>query len=306
MSVELKKFQERYKKIEQEVEACSEASLAKIKQRVAETERLDGGGLDLLTEAITEAMNEGAKGTTIVDFWKLKGVKPIVEGLVAQADEMEKNVAEIKDLSERAAKVEIPLKALADDIAKDLKDRSKLFSGSRKDIEKLQKVIQTQLSEVAVTKEYYEKKMDRLLKQYRERLMKRMDQTIRPASEYGNDLIKKTKSEALLRDKKAAQNAAFARDLANAVIEACKKAEEAANKGPKAAGPHLKEAQQSFSELVKLDKTYQTLGKENAKELEENPLNKIIIDYIGRINRAHAAADKQLKSTMQAIRELMK
>lgn len=302
MAKEIKKFEERYKKLEKRRQACTESQLDKLFQQLKNLGSLSGQGEVAVMEEAVKARREGVTGDDIGPYMKHKGFKDMAGNLAKHANSIEEAVNMIKALDTEAVALSNELRDIYQDIASDLKSR-KDSSASKTDIIKFQKSVEQEFERVAKLVGCFQKYVKPGDRDYGKNLPKTiLTMILSSGKKTGENQLQSSEVDALLRGRKLAQNGVLSLTLRERVEAACAKAEEAAATDPKSSAPSMKDAGSAVTELARMVKTYQGLLKSEAKEIEKSMIKDKIHTTVKQMEKNLVLADKRLKEAMQVIR----
>jgi hypothetical protein len=194
MSKELKKFEDRHKKLASGIKQYTRKNADALKKQVYSNYlSAKDHGEGLVTEAIADARDNGITGNKFADFAKDSGFKDALKTFNKAVDAVEKPLKELETFTANALQLADSLAVLHGDIVKDLKKR-KDKSESKADIENLQAAIEKEHQEVTAAakvldsipkpqREYganFQKVVDKLVKEAPEAAAAKRDAVVLP------------------------------------------------------------------------------------------------------------------------------
>jgi len=304
MSKELKKFQDRYKKIAPKLKACTKKTAEGYKKEIYQAfsdARFHGEAI--ITEALADARDNGITGNKFSDFAKDSGFKDALKLYDKTCAAIEKPQKNLEAFSAEASAVADELARLHIDIEKDLKKRRDK-SDSKSDIEELRDQVAKDWKEVSAASkviesvpkpqlEYvgnFQKTVEKLVKQAPAEAEKKRDDVMLPQM-----LVDRNRA-------KAKSGAAKALKDINALCEeAMKKAESSL----KDAQPALKKAAEILKVLKKTRDQYDKALEHSAKStVFKNSKDKPKIEAdVAAIGAAYDKAERQVRGIATTIKK---
>lgn len=301
MAKEWGKFQAEYKKLLPKIKKHPLGEATKMHSRIKKSLATAWEGEDYFRESMAKARENGVTSEKLADFMKDKDYK---DGLTAWNKSVNIHHGEVKIMVEycdEAKALHQQMALLLANIDKDLNKR-KGSSGSKKDIESLQKTLTKETPEMKKTSEAIGK-LNAAQKMYAANFKRTLDKIMKEDASKQAQSKDKTELPQLLVDRMLKKNSNAVSKLFKSINSLCDSAISKAAVNMKEAEPDLKTAAGHIKTLRKINDSYQKVKKKFPDMIKSSKDSKKILVTIKKFDEYCTSAERKLRGTSVTIRK---
>jgi hypothetical protein len=299
MGKELAKFETEFNRIKSKYSAVTagKADVAANQVRLANGTVVAGG--DELKSRLVTARKKGVKGKTTAHFMRDAGFADGVKLMTIANTALETRIKDFEEYVGKAIEAYMAMYTLAQNIEKDLKNRS-LLSESKKDIQTLQDKVEAQ-------RKVYEPESKRTLKDFyrvqAKSLQKEIDDIVKDAPADLEDYVATDELEAKLKDRVLNSRLSKCEAGYKEVAALCASGKQKAKAGDKpGAKADLKAALLRYKEVAAIATDYQSVVTKSKDHVDNSKDKNTILASVKKMVQSQTGCETETRELAAAIK----